>query len=97
MSRTEAVRRTRWSKRRVRALAWISGVATLTASGAAIASTPPGREGLKPAAQPVVVERHVIRRIVIIDPPSAAPAPVPIVVVAAPPAPTAPTTNTGGS
>lgn len=97
MSRTEAVRRSRWSKRRIRALAWISGVTTLTASGAAIASIPPGREGVKRADRPVVVERHVIRRIVIIDPPSAAPAPAPIVVVAAPPAPALPATNTGGS
>ncbi|MGE5225636.1 MAG: hypothetical protein ACM3OO_02045 [Planctomycetaceae bacterium] len=110
-----AARRTRWSKRRIRVVAWSTGVATFVVSGGALAVAPKpataaaGRphHAKQKQARPVI-ERTIIRRVVIVDPPSAASAPAggaPIVVtqsapVANPapaPAPAPAPTTTGGS
>jgi hypothetical protein len=113
---TEPARRRRWSPARIRAAAWIAGAATAIGSGAALAAapmpasdraTPAGQRDLAPPRR--VIERHVIRRIVIVDQaPAAAPVSVPTIVVPAPsggsapapppaPAPAPAPTSTGGS
>jgi hypothetical protein len=103
-------KRARWSKDAVRAIAWATGAATFLGSVAAIAVEPkPPAVGAQagPAgaeAQRPIVERHVTRRIVVIQPDTIG-APVSVVQVpdvpaSAPavPAPApAPVTSTGGS
>ncbi len=111
--RDRAARRARWSKRRIRIVAWSTGIATFVVSGGALAMAPKpvtsadarAHRAKQKHARPVI-ERTIIRRVVIIDPPTAAAAPAgagaPIVITqSAPPAPapapaSAPTT-TGGS
>ncbi|MGZ4148514.1 MAG: hypothetical protein ACXVQJ_00590 [Actinomycetota bacterium] len=113
--RDRAARRARWSKRRIRVVAWSAGIATFVVSGGALAMAPkpataqarthrPKQKQVRP-----VIERTIIRRVVIIDPPSAAAVPAtggaPIVITqsapaAAPapaPAPVPAPTSTGGS
>jgi hypothetical protein len=100
----------RWSPGRIRAAAWIASGATALASGAALAASP------QPSADPSavsatrreaprrIVERHVIRRIIVVGTGPTSPTDVPTIVVQAPapvaaaqaPAP-APVTSTGGS
>ncbi|HEX7248478.1 MAG TPA: hypothetical protein VF351_10305 [Actinomycetota bacterium] len=73
-----AARRTRWSRGRVRALAWATGLATfLTGIGVLGASpmpeqtrprTGPGRD-----ARPRVIVRRITRRVVIVEPAESAP------------------------
>ncbi|MEX0984162.1 MAG: hypothetical protein WD096_03850 [Actinomycetota bacterium] len=96
---TEPVRRARWPKRRIQVLAWFSGAATVLAGGAALATDPPVAPS-RPARseRQRAAEVHVIRRIIVVDPPSAPPQPQTVTVIAPPavqPAP-APAT-TGGS
>ncbi len=104
-------RRSRWSPARIRAVAWLAGAATAIGSGAALAAAPlpasdattsAGRRETAPPRR--VIERHVIRRIVIVDAAPAAPVSAPTIVVQAPSAPAAPPpapapapTSTGGS
>lgn len=105
---TERVRRSRWSPTRIRTAAWLAGIAAAIGSGAALAAAPvpatgdAGPAGRRASAPPRrVIERHVVRRIVIVDAP-AAPASAPTIVVQAPttaaaPAPAPAPTSTGGS
>jgi hypothetical protein len=99
-----AARRTRWPKRRVQWLAWITAGVTAAASGVAIAAERPASPTRTRQPRQRVIERHVIRRVIVVDPPTAsAQAPgvtyVPAPVAAAPaPAPApAPATTTSGS
>jgi hypothetical protein len=106
MTTTErSTSRRRWSKDAVRLAAWGTGAATFLGSVAAIAVAPkpaPGEDGTTIAqADAPAAERHVIRRIIVIEPsePSA-----PVAVLQEPAAtqpasapPPAPATSTGGS
>jgi hypothetical protein len=105
---TEAPRRRRWPKQRVRALAWMTGAATFITGVVGIAGAPkPSTAAPLPrsqrAAAPRIIERHVIRRVIVIDAPKAAPitaSPPVIYVPAAAPAPApapAPPAQTSGS
>jgi hypothetical protein len=99
MTTTERpARRSRWPKGRIRALAWLSGAMAAVASAAAISPALTTTSERPVQARPRVIERHVIRRVIIVDPPTAAPvAPVTVVQAPAPaPAPPPPVT-TGGS
>ncbi len=103
-------KRARWSKDAIRAIAWATGAATFLGSVAAIAFEPkPAAVGAQArpteaGAQRPVVERHVTRRIVVIQPDTVA-APVSVVQVPDVPAPApavpapapVPVTSTGGS
>ena len=108
-----STRPSRWSPARIRAAAWLAGSATALASGVALAAAPqppsdaasrqPRRD---PAPPRRVIERHVIRRVVIVDsaPTAAAPVSAPTVVVQAPaaapvpaPPPAPAPATTGGS
>jgi hypothetical protein len=94
-------RRSRWPAQRIRAIAWVTGAATFLGSVAALAASPPPaaptRSEGADAAEGVVVQRRVIRRIVIVD--TGAPvANGPVSVVQPPSAPAPPAiTSTGGS
>lgn len=95
----------RWSKRAVRATAWTAGatafISALGAFGAAsapLASDRPAPAGR--SAQRTIIDRRIVKRIVIIDP--ASPAPVRVVhvggnVAAPAPAPAPAPASTGGS
>jgi hypothetical protein len=106
-------RKTRWSKGRVRGLAWGTGGAAFVLATAPLvaAPKPPVNDaaGARRAPARHVIERHIVRRVVIVDPVSA-PASTWTssgsgsvssggAVVAPPPAPAPapPTTTTGGS
>jgi hypothetical protein len=105
MTTTErAPSRRRWSKDAVRLAAWGTGAATFLGRVAAIAvapkPTPSNGVGFSQAEAPAA-ERHVIRRIIVIEP-SEPSAPVAVLQepVAPQPAaapPPAPATSTGGS
>jgi hypothetical protein len=94
--RDRAARRARWSKRRIRLVAWSTGVTTFVASGGALAMAPkpasaaqgrPHRARQKQVRP--VIERTIIRRVVIVDPPTAAAAPAggaPVVITQSAPA-----------
>lgn len=104
-----APRAARWSRRRVRALAWTTGIATFLAGIGVLGAAPvPGRSvgasGDRWMPRARVVLRRITRRVVIVEPSTSAP----VTYVAAPasvstsssgsmaaPAPVAPTT--GGS
>ena len=70
--------RGRWSKNGIRAIAWLSGGATLFASGAVLAASPKpdaaaadGTPRRQHQAHPRrVIERHVIRRVIVYDVPT---------------------------
>jgi len=103
---TETARRRRWPQRRVRTLAWLTGGATFVAGVVGIAGSPkPSAAASLPrserAAAPKVIERRVIRKVIVVDAPKAAPvtAAPPVVYVPAPaPAPApAPPAQTSGS
>ena len=94
--RDRAARRARWSKRRIRLVAWSTGIATFVVSSGALAMAPkpataaqgrthrPKHKQVRP-----VIERTIIRRVVIVDPPTAAAAPAggaPIVITQSAPA-----------
>ncbi|MEO8424273.1 MAG: hypothetical protein ABI595_10255 [Actinomycetota bacterium] len=96
----------RWSKRAVRATAWTAGatafISALGAFGAAsapLASDRPAPAGR--SSQRTIIERRIVKRIVIVDPASPVPARVVHVGGTAPapgPAPApAPAPSTGGS
>jgi hypothetical protein len=95
---TERPRPQRWSKGRVRALAWLTSGVTFAASGAVLATAP------KPAAAdggrsrarvrpPKVIRRVVIRRVVIVDQPTTA---APTIVYRQAPGASTTTTSGGG-
>ncbi len=104
---TERARRTRWSKRRLRALAWATGGATFVLAAAPLVAAPkPPVDSARGPRQPArrVIERHITRRIIIVDPVASVPTSTATggVTVQAPaaapaPAPAPPTTTTGGS
>jgi hypothetical protein len=93
----------RWSKRAVRATAWTAGAAAfISALGmfgvapAPLASDRPALAGR--SSQRTIIERRIVRRIVIVDP--ADPAPVQVIHTggnAPAPAPAPAPTSTGGS
>jgi hypothetical protein len=96
----------RWSKRAVRATAWTTGAATFISalgvfgSFSAPLASEPSTSAVR-SGQRTIVQRRIIKRIVILDP--AAPAPVQVVAPAAggpaaAPAPAPlPAPSTGGS
>jgi hypothetical protein len=100
-------RKQRWPKTRVRALAWATGAAAfLVAAGQLLASPKPpissaSAERRAPARS--VIERHIVRRVVIVDPATSAPVSgstsgsVSSGATVQAPAPAPPTTTTGGS
>ena len=79
--RDRAARRARWSKRRIRLVAWSTGIATFVVSSGALAMAPKPATAQGRAHRPKqkqvrpVIERTIIRRVVIVDPPTAAAAP----------------------
>jgi hypothetical protein len=102
-------RKTRWPKGRVRALAWGTGGAAFVLAAAPLVATPKppvdAAASTRRAPARHVIERHIVRRVVIVDPVSG-PASTWTSsgsvsgggTVAAPaPAPAPPTTTTGGS
>ncbi len=106
---TEGRHRARWPKTSVKGLAWATGAATFVTGVSALVASPKAAVGAtsdhtKTPAQRVIV-RRVIRRVVIIDPaaPSSGGTPPARVVLTGPgpsaraPAPTPPSTTTGGS
>lgn len=76
---TEAAqRRTRWPKGRVRALAWgTSGAAFIMAAAPLVAAPKPSADtatnGAKRAPARHVIEKHITRRVIIVDPVATAP------------------------
>jgi hypothetical protein len=104
-------RKTRWPKGRVRALAWGTGGAAFVLAAAPLVSTPKPPVNSAAAARRTparhLIERHIVRRVVIVDPVSAPTSTWTSSgsgsvsgggTVAAPaPAPAPPTTTTGGS
>ncbi len=102
MTEQPRLKKRRWSKRAVRATAWtagatafISALGAFGASSAPLASDQP-TPGLSP--QRVIIERRIVKRIVIVDP--ASPAPVRVVSTGNVPAPAPappPAPSTGGS
>lgn len=88
----------RWTKGRVRALAWITSGITFAASGAVLASAPKpavadggrSRDRVRP---PKVIRRIVIRRVVIVDQPTTT---APTIVYRQAPGGTTTTTSGGG-
>jgi hypothetical protein len=71
---TDRPRRSRWSRNGVRILAWLTGGATFLFSGAVLASAPkPAQERAARRHRPAprkVIEHHVTRKVVIVDPPT---------------------------
>jgi hypothetical protein len=69
------VRKTRWPKGRVRALAWGTGGAAFVLAAAPLVATPkpPVDAAASTMRAPArhVIERHIVRRVVIVDPVSA--------------------------
>jgi hypothetical protein len=104
-----APRTTRWSRARVRALAWTTGIATFLAGAGVLGAAPmperPARaSGDRRASGPRLVVRRITRRVVIVTPSASAP----VTFVAAPtgastgssgsaPAPMPAAPQTGGS
>jgi len=109
-------RRRRWPKGRVRALAWGTGGAAFIMAAAPLVATPKppdvaaGR-AVKQAPARQVIERHITRKVIIVDPVVSAPVSSGSTVGSssgssgggqisanpAPPPPAPPTTSTGGS
>lgn len=90
-----ATRRTRWSRGRVRGLAWATGVATFLAGIGVLGASPmPERSRDRANASrtewPRVIVRRITRRVVIVEP--AEPAPVSVV-----PAPTTTSSSSSSS
>lgn len=81
MTEARPIKKRRWSAGKVRALAWVTGVATF-ASGLGILGVAPKPASAggdraaarKPPARQKVIVRHITRRVVIV----AAPAPAPV-------------------
>lgn len=77
MTTTDRPRRRRWSPRRIRALAWTTGIATFATGVGALGAAPmPERAASPSAPQPSrqrVVVRRIIRRVVIVEPATSAP------------------------
>lgn len=109
---TEApTRRRRWPKGRVRALAWGTGGAAFIMAAAPLVAAPKppdvaaGRVARQAPRQ--VIERHITRKVIIVDPVVSAPVSSgisggsssggQISANPAPPPPAPPTTSTGGS
>jgi hypothetical protein len=96
-------RRTRWSKGRLRALAWATGGATVVLAAAPLVAAPrppvDGSQGATRAPARRIIERHITRRIIIVDPVVTAPTTTSggVSVQAPAPAPAPPATSTGGS
>jgi hypothetical protein len=63
-------RATRWSKGRLRALAWLTGAITFVSSGImlSVAPKPATASGDRPAKRPRVIRKVLIRRVVIVHP-----------------------------
>ncbi len=92
-----AARRTRWSRGRVRGLAWATGVATfLTGIGVLGASPMPERSRDRAASsrteRPRVIVRRITRRVVIVEPAERAP----VSVVPAPTTTSSSSSSSGG-
>ena len=68
----------RWSKRTVRAMAWAAGAGAFISGLGAFGATPAPIASEQPAtadrsSQRTIIERRIVRRIVIVDPASPAP------------------------
>jgi hypothetical protein len=81
MTESRAPKRGRWSRGRVRALAWLAGAATFATGFGILGLAPrPAVAGADRASAPrtpvvrqKVIVRRITRRVVIVDPPSQAP------------------------
>ena len=92
-----AARRTRWSRGRVRGLAWATGVATfLTGIGVLGASPMPEQSSDRAASsrteRPRVIVRRITRRVVIVEPAERAP----VIVVSAATTTSSSSSSSGG-
>jgi hypothetical protein len=106
-------RKSRWTKGRVRTLAWGTGGAAFIMAAAPLVAAPKppvdAAHASRKAPARQVIERHIIRKVVIVDPVASAPVTsstsssgsttqaAPAAAPAPAPAPAPPTTTTGGS